>query len=500
MDWMEQEQERGITITSAATTAFWHGKRLNIIDTPGHVDFTIEVERSLRVLDGAVCVLDSNQGVEPQTETVWRQGDKYKVPRIVFANKMDKTGADFYRCLDDIDTRLGAKPVADPASDRLRDRLQGRRRPRPHGRRHLGRRGARRQVHRHSDSRRPQGQSRGISRQADRGRGRARRRGSGRLLRRQGARRGDAEAPHPQGGHHRRLLPGARRLGLQEQGRADAPRRGGRLPAVAARRAADQGHRRAHRAGGRAPACRQRAAGHARLQDHGRPVRRLAHLLPHLFRQARSEPADPQFAARPQGARRPHAADACQPPRGHQGSLRRRHHRAGRPQGSPHRRHALRPAEAGDPREDGIPRSGHRDRGRAEDQGRPGEARRRAVAACRGGPVVPRLDRPGERPDHPQGDGRTAPRHQGRHPQAHLQGRRQRRRAAGRLSRDHHQGGHPRLYPQEAVGRLRPVRRGRARGRPERCRHRQQFRSPRSSAARCRRNTSPASRRASSRC
>ena len=112
MDWMEQEQERGITITSAATTAFWNGKRLNIIDTPGHVDFTIEVERSLRVLDGAVVVLDGNQGVEPQTETVWRQGDKYRVPRIVFANKMDKIGADFFKCLDDIVKRLGAKPIA----------------------------------------------------------------------------------------------------------------------------------------------------------------------------------------------------------------------------------------------------------------------------------------------------------------------------------------------------------------------------------------------------
>src|SRR6266480_1817169 len=112
MDWMEQEQERGITITSAATTAFWNGKRLNIIDTPGHVDFTIEVERSLRVLDGAICVLDSNQGVEPQTETVWRQGDRYKVPRIVFCNKMDKVGADFYKCLKDIVDRLGAKPIA----------------------------------------------------------------------------------------------------------------------------------------------------------------------------------------------------------------------------------------------------------------------------------------------------------------------------------------------------------------------------------------------------
>jgi len=112
MDWMEQEQERGITITSAATTAIWNGKRLNIIDTPGHVDFTIEVERSLRVLDGAVCVLDSNQGVEPQTETVWRQGDRYDVPRIVFCNKMDKIGADFFQCLKDIVDRLGARPVA----------------------------------------------------------------------------------------------------------------------------------------------------------------------------------------------------------------------------------------------------------------------------------------------------------------------------------------------------------------------------------------------------
>jgi len=111
MDWMEQEQERGITITSAATTTFWNGKRLNIIDTPGHVDFTIEVERNLRVLDGAVAVLDGNQGVEPQTETVWRQADKYNVPRIVFVNKMDKIGADFEFCVRTIRERLGVKAV-----------------------------------------------------------------------------------------------------------------------------------------------------------------------------------------------------------------------------------------------------------------------------------------------------------------------------------------------------------------------------------------------------
>ncbi len=111
MDWMEQEQERGITITSAATTTFWNGHRLNIIDTPGHVDFTIEVERNLRVLDGAVAVLDGNQGVEPQTETVWRQADKYNVPRIVFVNKMDKIGADFDFCVRTIRERLGVKAV-----------------------------------------------------------------------------------------------------------------------------------------------------------------------------------------------------------------------------------------------------------------------------------------------------------------------------------------------------------------------------------------------------
>jgi elongation factor G len=112
MDWMVQEQERGITITSAATTCFWRDCRINIIDTPGHVDFTVEVERSLRVLDGAVAILDAVSGVEPQTETVWRQADKYRVPRIVYVNKMDRVGADYYQSLEMVRTRLGAHPVA----------------------------------------------------------------------------------------------------------------------------------------------------------------------------------------------------------------------------------------------------------------------------------------------------------------------------------------------------------------------------------------------------
>src|SRR5680860_1379720 len=112
MDWMEQEQERGITITSAATTARWHDHWINIIDTPGHVDFTVEVERSLRVLDGAVAVFDAVAGVEPQSETVWRQADRYHVPRISFINKMDRIGADFYASVASIRSRLEANPVA----------------------------------------------------------------------------------------------------------------------------------------------------------------------------------------------------------------------------------------------------------------------------------------------------------------------------------------------------------------------------------------------------
>ena len=111
MDWMVQEQERGITITSAATTCNWKGTRINIIDTPGHVDFTVEVERSLKVLDGSVLVLAAKGGVQPQSETVWRQADKYQVPRMVYVNKMDITGADFYACVNQIRTRLGAHPV-----------------------------------------------------------------------------------------------------------------------------------------------------------------------------------------------------------------------------------------------------------------------------------------------------------------------------------------------------------------------------------------------------
>ena len=175
MDWMAQEQERGITITSAATTCFWRDHRINIIDTPGHVDFTIEVERSLRVLDGAVAVFDSVAGVEPQSETVWRQADRYGVPRIAYVNKMDRIGADFRAAVQTMVDRLGANADPDPAADRRGGRLPRHRRPDRHEGDHLHRRPRHRvRDHRHPGDARRRG--RGRPRDPHRGARRPRRR------------------------------------------------------------------------------------------------------------------------------------------------------------------------------------------------------------------------------------------------------------------------------------------------------------------------------------
>ena len=237
MDWMVQEQERGITITSAATTCSWRDNWINIIDTPGHVDFTVEVERSLRVLDGAVAVFDAVAGVEPQTETVWRQANKYNVPRICFVNKMDRIGADFERTVEMIRDRLDALPAviqlpigAESGFQGVIDLLEekalvwssrhGRgvgdpRRPRRHGGRDRGRP--------------PPAHRRGLQ---------LRRRHHGEVPGR-GAHHGRRPQARPAHGHPGRRR-GARpvRLRLQEQGRPAHARRRGRLPALAARPAA----------------------------------------------------------------------------------------------------------------------------------------------------------------------------------------------------------------------------------------------------------------------
>ena len=189
MDWMEQEQERGITITSAATTCFWRDIRINIIDTPGHVDFTAEVERSLRVLDGACAVFDAVSGVEPQSETVWRQADKYRVPRICFVNKMDRIGADFKRTLEQIETKLGSNPVAIQLPIGSEDKFQRRDRPRQDEGDHLQGRDDGRRLHRRRDPRRHAGRGEGVPREADR---------EGQRTRRHAAREVPARA-----GHHR---------------------------------------------------------------------------------------------------------------------------------------------------------------------------------------------------------------------------------------------------------------------------------------------------------
>ena len=252
MDWMEQEQERGITITSAATTCFWRDIRINIIDTPGHVDFTAEVERSLRVLDGAVAVFDSVAGVEPQSETVWRQADKYRVPRICFVNKMDRIGADFKRTFEQIISKLGGNPVAIQLPIGAEDKFVGvidlvkmkaiRYKDETMGADYIV-------------DEIPGRHARGgeaLPRAADREGQRSGRQAAREVPARRGAHRGRnqggaAQARHQLGPRQGRGRAGVRagdlRLGVQEQGRAAAARRHRRLPAVAARRAGDHGLR-----------------------------------------------------------------------------------------------------------------------------------------------------------------------------------------------------------------------------------------------------------------
>ena len=243
MDWMEQEQERGITITSAATTCEWQDCTINIIDTPGHVDFTAEVERSLRVLDGAVAVFDAVAGVQPQSETVWRQGDKYHVPRICFINKMDRVGADFFRSVDTIVDRLKCRPVAIQLPIGAEDQFLGivdlvTMKARVWRDETLGAEFEEIEI---PEDLVDAGQ--GVSRQAGRG-GVGVRRSPVREIRRRAAdHRGGVARGNSQGHHRAEDFPGGLRDGVQEQGRAESSGRGGGLSAFAARCSSDSGHR-----------------------------------------------------------------------------------------------------------------------------------------------------------------------------------------------------------------------------------------------------------------
>ena len=395
MDWMPQEQERGITITAAATTAFWGDHRINIIDTPGHVDFTVEVERSLRVLDGAVVVFDGVAGVEPQSETVWRQADRYGVPRFCFINKLDRTGADFWRGVDSIKDRLGANAVPIQIPIGREDTVPGRHRPRRDEGRLLPRRP--RQPASTSSTSRPSSLA-----EAEKHRHtmiEAVAEMDDELTHKylEGEELTVAEIKHGLrlGTLTTRIIPVLTGSALKNKGvqkmldavvdylpsPLDVPPMIGLDP---------QHRRRDHPHAGR-----QRAVQRARLQDRRRPVRRQARVLPGLLGHAQGRLVRAQPDQGQEGADRPHPPDARQPPRGDRRGLRRRHRRGRRPQGHLHRRHADRPGPPGHPRVDDLPGAGHRGQDRAEDQGRPGQARARPAAPGRGGPDLPRQDRPG---------------------------------------------------------------------------------------------------------
>ncbi len=327
MDWMEQEQERGITITSAATACEWKDHRINIIDTPGHVDFTVEVERSLRVLDGAIAVFDAVAGVEPQSETVWRQADKYKVPRFAYINKMDRTGADFFNSVQTMTDRLGANPLPIQLPIGSEDNFKGVvDLIEMKGLIWTDELGAEYETVEFPDDLKEQAEeyrTQLIEACADY---------DDELME---AYLAEEEIPHERIAKslHRACLdtkvtPVLCGTLVQEQGRAAAARRDRRAAALAARGPA--GHRRhPGRQGpgrgrrGRAPRLRRRPVRRSRLQGHDRPLRRQAHLLPRLLRQAGERRPRAQRQDRPHRAHRAPADDARQQPRGDRRVLRR---------------------------------------------------------------------------------------------------------------------------------------------------------------------------------
>ena len=374
MDWMEQEQERGITITSAATTCEWRDIQINIIDTPGHVDFTAEVERSLRVLDGAVAVFDAVAGVQPQSETVWRQADKYSVPRICFINKMDRVGADFYHSVQTIIDRLKCRPVAIQIPIGAEEKFLG-----------IVDLVEMRGVIWHDETLGSQydvvdipddlkGKGQGIPRAHDRGDQRARRSADAQVHRRRSHHQRRNPRGHPQGDHRVADLPGNLRHGFQEQGCPDHAGRGGGLPSLSAGRSAHRGPRhRSPRKDPGPPRFRQRALLGAGVQDHDRPVRRPTGILPGLLGHAEERRIRVQRGQEPQRARGAPVAHARQQARRDSGDRGRRHLRRRRFEDGVDRRHDLRRRAPDRARKHRFPDAGDSTGGGAEDQGRPGK-------------------------------------------------------------------------------------------------------------------------------
>ena len=397
MDWMAQEQERGITITSAATTCQWRDHNINIIDTPGHVDFTVEVERSLRVLDGAVAVFDGVAGVEPQTETVWRQANKYGVPRMCFINKMDRLGADFFAALDSIkdrldanvaviqlpigaegnykglidlvtmealvwlDEELGAKWEVKEIPAELKEQAEDYRHQLIDVLSHFDENILEKYVGEEEIT-------------AD-----------------------DLRTAIRTGTISGEIIPilngtAFKNKGVQPLLDAVVDYLPSPIDLPSTKGMNLKGNEELER-----EAVRRRAVRGAGLQDHDRPPRRQAHLLPRLLGHAREGRHGGEHHQLQQGAHRPHPPDARQQPRGHRRRLHGRHRRRHRLQEHPHRRLAVGAGPRDRAREPRVPRAGHPRRGRAEDQGRPGQDGQGPLRPVRGGPDLPGAHRRGDR-------------------------------------------------------------------------------------------------------
>ena len=314
MDHMVQEQERGITITSAATTTFWNDHRINIIDTPGHVDFTVEVERSLRVLDGAVAVFDGVAGVEPQTETVWRQADKYGVPRMCFVNKLDRMGADFYDAVDSIKDRLGANVAVLQIPIGYEGDFSGvvdllKMKAIVWNGEELGAKFDVTDIPADLQDKAEEFRQELLDVVVVRTTTTI----LEKFLGDEEITEADLKKAIRKATLANEIVPGAHRLGVQEQGRPAPARRRRRLPAVAARPPAHRGHRPQGRRRRHPRPRPQGAVLGPGVQDRGRPARQ-AHLLPGLLRHPPQGRQRPQQPHRPEGARRAHPAHARQQP------------------------------------------------------------------------------------------------------------------------------------------------------------------------------------------